>query len=332
MPWLDFDALDQVSDRFDAEVARTPHVDQFCTSADWTLCAQRAFVPQAQPFIYRVEGVGTVALLMVPFGGGRLALPLESGWGLASAFAGDTPTLLVNLLGEMMARAPQPPHGLFLSGIDRESPWFGALLQRFGRDWRLGLGGECARRGASLAGGMDGFYARRSAHFRANLRRSARRAEAEGFEYLWFDRPQPGAETEALFERLMAVERQSWKGVSGHGVDEGEGNRFYRLMVQRLARRGAFRAVILCRDGHDLAYVFGGLFNGTYRGLQVSFNNAYRAWSPGNLVQLEMISRLCAEGVGLYDLGTEMDYKVNWGEQRFNTVTLTILPRTMSPL
>ena len=79
-------------------------------------------------------------------------------------------------------------------------------------------------------------------------------------------------------------------------------------------------------DGGDAAYILGGVLGNTYRGLQFSFDDRYRAHSLGNLCQLQEIGRLCEQGVDVYDLGTEVPYKKRWGDRVFATTCLVVQP------
>jgi CelD/BcsL family acetyltransferase involved in cellulose biosynthesis len=98
-------------------------------------------------------------------------------------------------------------------------------------------------------------------------------------------------------------------------------------MLPRLAGRGALRVLFARRGEDDLAFVFGGIFGGVYRGLQVSFDDRFAEESPGVLVHIELLERLCAEGVTGYDLGTDMEYKRRWGEVGLTTRTWLVSRR-----
>jgi CelD/BcsL family acetyltransferase involved in cellulose biosynthesis len=98
-------------------------------------------------------------------------------------------------------------------------------------------------------------------------------------------------------------------------------------MIPRLARRGALRVVFLKHDGRDVAYAFGGVLDGVYRGLQLSFDEAFRHLGLGNLAQYFMIEFLASNGVEYYDLGSELDYKSRWGDEIFETVALWVWQR-----
>lgn len=323
MEMLTFDGLAAWADGWDALVAETPHVDRFCTSSAWIVPARAAFCPSARPLIARDEACA-VALMTLPIGRGRLgALPLEAGWGLAGPFAGRDPRAAVALLDRVWAAAPEPVDALFLSGLPQEGVWLRALMRQFARDKSVGVGTRCVRRVASLDGGFEGFMARRSAKFRANLRRAARRAAQGGFGY---ERVRRG-ELATVYARVLDVERRSWKGRQGDGIDTGLPRAFYRLIVERLLARDALRVVFVQREGQDVAYVLGGLFGETYRGLQVSFDAASAVFEPGNLAQRAMIEWLCEDGIERYDLGTDMPYKRRWAEDAQVTVTVAIAPK-----
>ena len=324
MATLDFAGLAAAADDWDARVARTPDIDRFCTSSAWIVPARAAFCPQAEPCI-ALDDRGAVALMALPIGAGAWGgLPLEAGWGLAAPFAGADPTAVVDLLAELWRDPPHRMDALFMSGIPPRGRWMDALVGRFARGHRVGIGTRCLRRQARIDDGMDGFFARRSPKFRASLRRAVRRAARNG---IGFERVDHGP-LDGLYDRILAVEAASWKGRQGDGIDSGAPRFFYRMIVERLLARDALRVVFATRDGVDIAYVLGGLFGDTYRGLQVSYVEGFERDAPGNLVQHAMIEWLVEDGLRTYDLGTTMPYKERWAEQAVETVTVAVAPRT----
>jgi CelD/BcsL family acetyltransferase involved in cellulose biosynthesis len=245
-------------------------------------------------------------------------MPLEASWGLAAPLVGPEPARLANRFVEAALELREQWDALFLSGLQRGGPAYQILVSRLGRRFRLGLGQPTARCVASLEGGIDGFLARRSAHFRKNLRRAAREAADVTFEVL---RPSED-EVPRLLADVLDVERRSWKGREGHGIDQGPMLAFYRAMAPRLAARGALRVTLATRDGRPVGYVLGGVRGDGYRGLQISFDEDLSDRSLGNLLQLATVEALCREGVASYDLGTDMPYKRHWAEQLVETVPL----------
>ncbi|MBV71734.1 MAG: hypothetical protein CMH52_10375 [Myxococcales bacterium] len=321
MDWLSLTELSDRSANFDQLIGQTPAIDRFCSTLAWTVPASKAMMVDPQPLITQSEH-GFVSMMRVPVANGiRLATPLEIGWGLAAPFAGENPTALVRQLGVMWAERTQDIDGLLVSGIPATGVWIRPLMKRFVDTERIGLGETCVRRMASLTGGLDGFMSRRSSKFRANLRRAERAGSSDGLVYEFHSQDEGGH----LFQRILDIERDSWKGRAGEGFDQPPSDEFYQRMALRLERAGRLRVVMITRDGEDLAFVLGGVFQSLYRGLQMSYREGHRHLSLGNLGQLEMIRRLIDEGIDTYDLGTEMPYKLSWAETSFTTQMFVIM-------
>ena len=98
----------------------------------------------------------------------------------------------------------------------------------------------------------------------------------------------------------------------------------YDSLIPALASTGSLRvAVAVDAHGVDLGFIFGGVLNGTYRGLQLSFVESARQLGVGNLLQWHEIQRLCSENnLHTYDMGMEMEYKFSWAESTFATTLL----------
>jgi len=308
---------------FDQVVAASPHVDRFCSSSPWLIAAKQAFFPESTPLILRGQH-GWVPLMHQQGPNGLTLLPLEAVWGMACPLVGPDPEQLLWELENYLAASALPWDALYLCGLDPLGPTLSMAKRRFGKRHRLGLGGVTRRRQASLEGGFEGFMARRSANFRAGLRRAIRRAELSGISYE--DHAPIGADQLApLMDRVMTVEEASWKGREELGIDGGSMRSFYEHMTAMLADTGALRLSFVRREDRDIAYVFGGVLGSDYRGLQISFEDEGANLSPGNLAQAHMIDILSREGVRLYDLGMSMPYKRRWAELERNSVMLAAL-------
>ena len=155
------------------------------------------------------------------------------------------------------------------------------------------------------------------------MRRLRRRAEEADISYEYLTSFAPDG-WEQVYARILAVEEHSWKGKEGTGIIDDPMQSFYRCMLPRLVERDALRVLFVRQGDEDIAFVFGGVLGQTYRGLQLSYHDDYRDHSPGNLAQLAIISRLCDEDIDTYDLGSELDYKSRWAEERFETMSLVI--------
>ncbi len=242
--------------------------------------------------------------------------PLELAWGLASPLLGADVDACVAMAVDRLAHEPAWRLTL-LAGIPAGGAHTLALQKYLPRSWALKLGQTSLRNRASLHDGLDGFMARRSPQFRKNLSKNARRAAAAGITFTSV--PITPETADSLFERILACEQHSWKGRDGVGMSVESMRDFYAAMLPRLGRSGAGRLMFAALDGNDIAYVLGARIGDEYRGLQFSYHDEFANLSLGSLCQYHQIIALIAEGVTLYDLGSEMEYKLRWAEQAFVT-------------
>lgn len=319
---LSFAAFDSASRQYDDAVSTCDLPDRFCTSTDWIIPAQRAFAAEAESWVFR-GSAGWAPLMKLQTPLGRTLVPLEASWGLTSPFVGQDQGQLVDEVVDWLMPQRTSWDSLFLCGLVSGGPAFTQVVRRLMRYFRLGLGSTTVRCVASLDDGLDGFLSRRKRTFRKSLRQSQRKADRMGIVFEHIQPTTPQAALEA-FERVLAVESNSWKGREGHGITLPSMQTFYREMVTRLAVKESFRVTFARHEGRDIGFVFGGIFAGTYRGLQISFAHDYGAVGLGNLLQLQTVTKLCEEGCQHYDLGTLMDYKKSWAEQRIETVPLVV--------
>lgn len=329
MDELTLNEFEALAPRFNAVVGRTDGVDGFCSSSHWIIPALRAFHADHTPWLYRsADGLrwGAMALGHSPTVG-RFVAPLESMWGLATPFIGDDQQQLAEDIATVIADREEEWDALWLSGLRRPSAVFNHLVRTFGARYRVGLGPTTQRHVASLEGGWEGFLSRRASSFRRNLRRSERMADREGIRFESYAESVPVEAAAELYRRILNIETRSWKGRSGQGINDGAMESFYGHMLPSLSRVGGLRAVIAKNAaGADIAYVFGAVFGESFRGLQVSFDDAYRTMSLGNIMQAQMIRLLCQQGIRFYDLGSDLPYKTRWSEPGLATVTLAVFP------
>lgn len=313
-------------DSFDAQVARTMDIDRFCSASCWILPAFETLSAEHELWAWKATQTdGFVALCKGEHPRvGRYLQPLEASWGLASPIVGADAAAVTR---EFVAQAREIADSwdiLFLTGISEDSQQFEALVCGFQADHFMGIGPSMGRQYATIEGGLEGYLSRRSSKFRANIRRELRGAQQIGVEFEYRNQFEDEADCAQAFERIIDVEHRSWKGRDGAGITHGRMHQFYRSMLPRLAEKGALRIIFATLDGVDIAYGFGGIFQNTYRGLQMSFDQEYRDISPGNLAQIEMIRGLANDGIEVYDMGQSMDYKSSWTDAEFETVAVIV--------
>ena len=319
---VDLAAVRDAPDEFDAAVAVSPGIDRFCSSSAWILAAHDALMGERTPWLWRTEH-GWLALARRSRSDGGVVLePLELAWGLASPLIGARPVALAR---ELLAVAAGDAgwDAMLLAGLVEDGPADRALIGGLPAGWRWGRGTPTQRYVASLDGGVDGYLGRRSRNLRKALRVGDRAAAAAGLSFVVVT-PRTAPEIDDALRRIVGIERRSWKGQGGVGIDQGPMLAFYQRMTHALAPRGRMRLIVCRHHGRDIAFILGGVFAGEYRGLQFSFDNTYRHHGLGNLLQLRQIEALCEEDIGVYDLGTAMPYKERWAETVVETRLLVI--------
>ncbi|MEM1349722.1 MAG: GNAT family N-acetyltransferase [Myxococcota bacterium] len=323
MQRLFYDELVARADDFDRAVSQTPDVDLFCSSTPWIFSAYEAFASEYDTWIAHSEH-GYVALVQSYHDKlGRFRQPMEASWCLACPFVGVDPRALARDFAAESLESASEWDLLFLSGICRDTSLYKTLIESFSGQYFVGVGPPVSRYVASLDGGLDGFMSRRTSKFRANLRRIERRAGEQGVraEYITdFSK----RDWVTVYDTILEIETRSWKGMADTGISDRPMQEFYRCMLPRLVDNGQLRVLLLYLGEQPVAFVFGAVFGGTYRGLQLSYDHAHRKLSLGNLAQLAIIRELGAEGIANYDLGSELEYKSTWAEERFDTISLVI--------
>lgn len=322
---LSLKAFAQEEAAFDEAVMATPDIATFCSGSDWLHAANEA-LHEDRRILIRRDGAHWLAFACGPISPFvRVFQPMEFAWGFGCPLVG--PTLEGRL--ELLLRTLEETRGQWqlalIGGVPMDSDFWSTLLMELSGDYYVEIleGTHCIQ--ADISDGAEAFLARRNGRFRSNIRRAVRRAEKEGVEFEWY--AGPVEDGEALFERALEVEQYSWKYQDGKSIFLiPRYQHFYGILARRLGQKGNFRMLFARHEGRDIAYVFGGVLGDVYRGFQLSYHNTYSHLSLGHLIQWEMIQRLAAEGIGLYDLGMAMDYKRRWADQTLRLANVAIFP------
>ncbi len=318
------DEFDHPDSAWNLAAARCWQADPFSCRSEWQFSFHEAMRPRRPLFLRERGGSVTAFALTKRRGLGPVLEPLESLWLFGCPVLGpDAVELLASALDETHVRSLQPC--VLVSGLRLRSALLRRLTKELGSRYeirRLAGGVHCS---ASLEGGLDGFLGRRSAKLRKRLRQAAQRAAERGVS---FERHVPGSldEAAAVYARMLAVERASWKGIHHCGMAEPESLDFYGRLLRRLSVARAGRVIFARCGERDVGFVFGGLAGSSYRGQQFSYADDWAAFSIGNLLQLEQTRWLCEEGVARYDLGPPMEYKRHWTELTIRSGTRLLRP------
>lgn len=314
--------LATVADDFDREVAATPGIDRFCSASAWILAASAALMPPRVPFSFRGASGYFAAMRGVHPAGFPYIEPVELAWGLAAPLIGRDPDALADEIVAVLATRRDWQIAI-LSGLAADGPQRRALERALPPRWERRRGTPTIRHLASLEGGVDGFLARRSRELRKSIRKGQRAAAEAGVSFEAVEASAAGAD--ALYDRIQRVEARSWKAREGVGISTGPMREFYRHMLPRLCAHRQQRTIFARLGERDVGYILGAVFEGEYRGLQFSYDDDHAALGLGSLLQLHQVTALCDEGIGRYDLGTEMDYKRRWAEDVMETEMLVLV-------
>lgn len=322
----------------ESAVDATPEIDQWCSGLDWVLPVSAAFAPTQERLLLAAdaadagrpgaEGIDGFALLAkycsargTPMYGG-----LEPLWGFGAPLFGPDPVALTCQLVDHLLRRDDW-RVLFLPGMPAITDGEARATPQFTLDvacalapaGRVRLGEGISRQVADLTEGYDRWLERRSAKFRRNLRRSTARATEAGVSI------EEASDDPRLFDRLMAIERRSWKGRKGSGITSREMRTMYAVMIDRLRARRRLLAFVAVCDGRDVGYILGGLRARRYRGLQLSYVDGAEHLSIGNLLQDHQLRLLDRDDLAdAYDLGMDFDYKRRWADRLEASVTVIV--------
>lgn len=311
--------------------ADTNQADPFCCTATWQLSFHEAFSPKRRLLIEAAAGSQIAFAEMIVSPREILLTPIEAGWLFGCPLLGRH---AIELLAEAMDYAagiytPFFPV-LMISGIRPGGALARRLSQAFSRDYVIFLYAESVQCAASLDGGVDGFLSRRSANHRSKLKKAARQVLEKGVR---FERvvPRSPEESRTAFSRMLAVEHTSWKGIGKCGMTEPPARQFYTVMLDRLSASKEARVIFAKHEDKDIGFIFGGMVGKIYRGQQFSYDERWKKFSIGNIMQLEQILWLCEENAERYDMGPltgpRMHYKAHWTEKEFKLQTWILKKR-----
>ena len=322
---LSLSDVDAASAEVEAAVDATPEIDPWCSGPDWALPVHLGFAPRADRLLVRVAGpAGPSFALLARYhteDGRRAIAGLDPLWGFASPVVGAETGLVAAEVADLLRHDPDWDL-IWLTGMPVPTgpdSFLPHLIRHLGSLGRVAVAPGISSRLADLGHGHDAWLARRSQRFRRNLRQAERRADSAGLTV------HDAAGDPHPFQRILAIERRSWKGRELGGITTPEMAATYRAMVERLAAAGRLRLLVARLDGADVGYVLGGVRGRTYRGLQISYHTSVAPLSVGHLLQHHQIKRLVeGDEADVYDLGMDMPYKARWADTTRTSHTLVI--------
>jgi len=314
-----FSEIESAFDTTIAAIADSQGIDPVCSTSGWIIPAAAAFSATSEQHVF-ASSHGYLALLDRPSPNGPILTSFDAMWGFATPIIGSEPAAIV---ADVAAVLSQLEHTvLVLSGLDPSAALFNEVERQLKP---MGYSGTSDRCVVDLSDGFEAWLGRRSSRFRRSLRSAANRGAAEGVTVQHLT--PASTDVPATFDRILAIEADSWKSEVDSGLVDTQLGFFTRAMADRFAATDSLRVQFAQLDGADIGYVIGARHGDRYRGFQHSFNQNYPSLSIGKFLQFHTIASLADEGVVTYDMGMHMGYKVSYADRIESTVT-AVIPRS----
>lgn len=150
---------------------------------------------------------------------------------------------------------------------------------------------------------------------KSDLRRRRRRMADDG--EVAIEVHDGSVDLEALLDEGFKVEAAGWKGSAGTAIAaHPTTRRFFSQIARWAAERGLLRLCFLRLDGVAIAFDYDVEANGVYYALKGGYDEAFRRFSPGKILRMEIIERAFTRDVVRYEfLGENEPYKLEWADQ-----------------
>jgi CelD/BcsL family acetyltransferase involved in cellulose biosynthesis len=164
-----------------------------------------------------------------------------------------------------------------------------------------------------------------------NLSKSQRRLEQAGEVAFHAYRVRDEAQAQSLFERALNIEERSWKARAGTSVaSHPAASSFFARQVRQLASWDALDFCFLDLNGRPIAFEYGYRAKGVHLAHKTGYDEAFAAFSPGQLVMQEVLRSLHGDfEVDVLDcLGPINDALSRWTTRTYPEGRLLLAART----
>lgn len=174
---------------------------------------------------------------------------------------------------------------------------------------------------------QDALFGSLTSHFRNNLRRAQKRAEALGG--VSFHTARDRQECEALFQEFLAVEASGWKGEEGTRsaiVLDSALRSFYTTLMRRFSEDGQCRIDVVRHDSRPIAAAFQLVIDQTIYGLKIGFDESHAQIAPGNLLHWHIFRSACDDPrLTTYDMTSDAAWHAQWKPSAVELVDIVVI-------
>jgi CelD/BcsL family acetyltransferase involved in cellulose biosynthesis len=164
--------------------------------------------------------------------------------------------------------------------------------------------------------------------FRANLRKAKDRLDQQGgWQHQVYDSER---DMHDLLSASREVEQDSWKAANKSSLGENRNEAaFYQQLIPVAAKNGWLSGHVLWHDREPVAYNFGLIFHDVFLSLKISYKNAWKKLSPGNMLKYVAIQELHRRGVWYYSMmGPADPHKLSWTDSSYTRNTYMVYNNT----
>jgi len=182
-----------------------------------------------------------------------------------------------------------------------------------------------------MSGNWDQFWEALPRKRRDNLKRRRKRAEEKG--KLQFEAIRESRRLDEMLDVLFEIESRSWKGKEGTAIQsEPEVDRFYRRLAHWAMRENRLVLFLLKLDGRPMAGGYCLSSGGTVFLLKIGRDESFDAFSPGSLLQAEIIKYLFTRPeISVYNfLGACNSWKTEWTSQTSDYGRIMAYPKSLT--
>ncbi len=162
----------------------------------------------------------------------------------------------------------------------------------------------------------DAYYGDLKGHFKRNLKNRAKRLSQLG--KVTYERyPSEGRELKPFLEELFEIGAKSWKeGDETAIASTATLKRFYSDLAYEADRLGWLSLHVLRLDDRPVVFHYSLRYHGRLLLLKTEYDLEYATFSPGHLLQKEVLQEAWRDGVTEFDfLGPSMLWKLEWTDQ-----------------
>ena len=293
--------------RWDQLAAGARVSDPLSCGSAWQQAALRHSRRSRDPVIFCQSDTSQVSFSVMATPRGLLLVPLERHWKFGCPLLGPQAVELLcsvltdvrRLIGDRLLQFEVP-------GIFPGDPLLPEIQSQFKA---IGHQRQDSHAAALIDNDINAWNSRRSPGYRRFLKRALRTASDEGIR---MERLTPASYHKAwnAFNRMLAVEKKSWKGRGSTGLFDLPA--FCQDLLCQYAEAGNAMVIFATRNGEDVGFCFGGYSDGVYRGQQTSYSEQVRNFSVGHLMHYETARWLCERKARLHHFGPiqpKMNYK-----------------------